>query len=691
MNLVIVESPTKARTIQRFLSDDFIVKSSLGHVRDLPQKELGIDIKNNFKPKYIIPTNVKKKISELKKATQDAKKIILATDEDREGEAIAWHLTQALSLKKPNSKIQKQVERIAFHEITKRAIHEALNNPRGINMNLVDAQQARRILDRLVGYKLSPFLWKKIFRGLSAGRVQSAAVRLVADREKEIENFKPEEYWEIIATLKKINPPVDGENREFEAKLVKIDNNVIQKLGIKKQTEAKKIIKDLKSAKYRISEIICQETKKNPAAPFTTSTLQQEAAKKFGYSAKQTMILAQQLYEGVELGKEGSIGLITYMRTDSLNLSQESISAINKYICQNIGSNYAFSKYYKTKSKRAQEAHEAIRPTDVNHTPESIKQYLDNKQFRLYDLIWKRTIASQMYPAIFDQIIINISAKNYTFKAQGLTLKFDGFLKIYGRKIAEIELPSFEKNELLELIKLIPFQHFTQSPSRYTEATLIKVLEKNGIGRPSTYAPIIDIIQERNYIQKNEEKKLKPTETGILVNNILVKHFPNIVDLQFTAKMETDLDKIAEGKIKWVPVIKNFYLPFEKNLIRKTKEVSKKKLTEATDRICPKCKGKIVIKLGRYGKFYACSNFPTCHFTENIINGIGIKCIKCQIGEIIEKKTKKRKIFYGCSNYPKCDFALWDKPTGKKCPQCQSLIVKTKWGEKCSKDKTHNL
>lgn len=673
MQLVIVESPTKGNTIKRFLGPDFRVFSSYGHVRDLPEDEFGIDVENDFKLKYVIMPKAKKNVASLKKEMESANLVILATDEDREGEAIAYHLAFLLNL---NGK--KEYQRIAFHEITKSAIEEALKNPRKISMNLVNAQQARRALDRIVGYKLSPFLWKKVARGLSAGRVQSVAVRLVVEREREIENFAPQKYWTIEALLQKIKKSASP---QFKAILIKKDNKIIPKLGIKVKKEAGKIIKDLDSAEYRVVNIEKKEAKRNPLPPFTTSTLQQAAWQKFRFPAKFTMKIAQNLYEK---------GLITYHRTDSLNLSEQSLFLAKKFIEKNYGKNYwaGFLRRYKTKTKGAQEAHEAIRSTYLNKKPSK----LDENQSKLYDLIWRRFIACQMAQAIFDSTTVDIFAKNYVFRATGQTLKFDGFLKVYPIKYEEVELPPLEINEILELTKIVPSQHFTQPPPRYSEATLIKALEENGIGRPSTYAPILSTIQEKNYIEKDENRKFRPTEIGIVVNDLLVVHFPKIVDIGFTAEMEKELDEIAEGKIKWIPVIKEFYSPFEENLQKKYQEVSKKDITEKpTRKKCPKCGSQLLIRLGKFGKFYACSKFPKCRYTESLKENIlGVKCPRCKKGEITEKRTKKNKIFYGCNQFPKCDFALWDRPTGEICPKCGSLLVKTKRGKiKCSNVEFH--
>ncbi len=698
--LVIVESPTKAKTITKFLSKDFKVESSFGHIRDLPEKKLGVDVENDFQPEYVIPTKAQKQVKKLQELSNKANEVILATDEDREGEAIAWHLTQALNL--PADK----TERITFHEITQKAIDEALHHPRKIDMNLVDAQQARRILDRLVGYKLSPFLWKKVAKGLSAGRVQSVAVRLVCEKEKEIQNFKTTEYWSIEAELEK-------DKQNFIAQLVKEKNKTIKKLDIQNEKQAQTIFDSLKNADYQVISIDKKETKKQPPTPFTTSTLQQEASKKLGFSAKQTMMLAQRLYEGIELGQQGSVGLITYMRTDSLNLSSFSLNNIRDYISNKLGSSYlpAAARIYKTKSKGAQEAHEAIRPTDINNIPEEIKNYLEPRQYRLYKLIWERTLACQMQPAIMDQTKVDIKADDYTFRANGQIIKFDGFLKVYKTMVKENTLPDLKEKDKSNLIDLKKNQHFTQPPARYSEATLIKALEEYGIGRPSTYAPTLATIQERNYVKKNEDKKLQPTEIGMLVNNLLVEHFPKIVDYNFTAQMEEDLDEIAEGKKKWEPIIGDFYDPFIDNLKLKEKELTKKELTEEktdivcdkcgspmvikmgrfgkflacsnypeckntqpllatkeemeaeeTKEVCDKCGGKLIVKTGRFGKFLACSNYPKCKFTKPIQKTTGLKCPKCKIGDIVIKRTKRGKIFWGCNRYPECDYASWEKP-----------------------------
>ncbi len=662
--LVIVESPTKSKTLQGFLGAGFRVLSSYGHIRDLPKSELGVDVEKDFQPKYIIPTKSKKVINSLKRELEKNDLVILATDEDREGEAIAWHLAQALGLK-------KGYERIVFHEITKSAIEDALKNPREIDMNLVDAQQARRILDRIVGYKLSPFLWKKVARGLSAGRVQSVAVRLVVEREREIEKFIAQEYWTVVATLLK--------GKEFEAILIKKDDKILDKLAIKNKEEADKIVQDLKGAEYQVIMVEKKEVRRNPLPPFTTSTLQQEAWRRFRFPAKLTMSLAQQLYE---------TGKITYHRTDSLNLSAVALAIAKKFIGDNYGPNYHQFRKFKTKAKGAQEAHEAVRPSYPDKTPDDLKAQagLNDNQYRLYDLIWRRFIACQMKEALFDSTAADIKAGNYVFRATGQTLKFDGFLKVYPLKFEENELPALAQGEILKLLKLNALQHFTQPPARYTEATLIKALETEGIGRPSTYAPIISTVQERNYIEKDEKRYFRPTEIGLVVNDILVKHFPEVVDIKFTAHMEEDLDEIADGKKQWQGVMAEFYGPFSKNLEKKYKDVSKKEFTEeVTKKICPKCQSSLLIRLGKFGKFYACSKFPVCKYTESLPqNVLGVKCPKCQKGQIVEKRTRRGKLFYGCNQFPKCDFALWDKPLNEKCPKCGSLLVEKYKKIKCS-------
>ncbi|MBI1888606.1 MAG: type I DNA topoisomerase [Candidatus Spechtbacteria bacterium] len=662
MDLVIVESPTKAKTIQKFLSNDYVVKSSFGHVRDLPKNDLGIDTEHDFAPHYVIPIKARPHVKELKQPAEKAKLVILATDQDREGEAIAWHLSQILQLTEENMK------RIVFHEITKTAIENALKNPQKIDMNLVDAQQARRVLDRLVGYKLSPFLWKKVARGLSAGRVQSVAVRLIVDREREIEAFKRDEYWTIEALLLSSGATEGQAHKEFAAMLIKKGSETVPKLGIKTKEESEKILQDLDSAAYMVEKVEKKEMRRNPLPPFATSTLQQEAAKRFHMPARMTMSIAQSLYEK---------GYITYHRTDSLNLSEQSLVQAQQFIEKEFGTNYYSARRFKTRAKGAQEAHEAIRPTSITRTPDAAE--LEPRQKKIYGLVWRRFLACQMAQARFDATTVDIAAKNYTFRANGSVLKFDGFLKVYPMKFQENELPELTKDEILELLKLVPSQHFTEPPPRYSEATLIKELEKNGIGRPSTYAPTVSTIQERNYVQKNEQRRFAPTEIGIKVNDLLVEHFPQIVDIQFTAMMEESLDTIARGKKEWVPLIREFYQPFDELLQKKYAEVQKEEpVQEKTGKLCPECGKEVIIRFGRFGKFYACSGFPQCRHTEPLekkIVELGITCPKCTEGSIIQKQTRRKKIFYSCNRYPACDFALWDKPTGEKCQKCNSMLV----------------
>lgn len=723
MKLVIVESPTKAKTIIKFLTSDYKVESSFGHIRDLPKSKMGIDIDNGFVPKYVIPRASRKTVNKLKKEAQNADTIILATDEDREGEAIAWHIMQALDLKPQN------IQRIAFHEITKESIQNALKNPRKIELNLVNAQQARRILDRLVGYELSPFLWKKVAKGLSAGRVQSVAVRLIVEREREIQAFKAQEYWTIKGVFYKEDKKADT----FQAKLNQIDGKVLDKFAIPNESEAKKIVQDLEKRTYIIFNIRKKEIKRKPNAPFTTSTLQQEANNKFGFSAKQTMRIAQQLYEGIDLGSAGSYGLITYMRTDSVNLADKFLSETKEYLEQTFGNMYSNTapRKYTTKSKTAQEAHEAIRPTDIHRTPESIKKFLNSQQLKLYTLIYNRALASQMPDALIDNTTVDITTekdankKSYQFRATGNTIKFDGFLKIYPDSVKESLLPELKEKQKLYCEKLLPTQHFTQPPARYSDASLVKALEENGIGRPSTYAPTISTIIERGYVER-EERHLKPTDIAFLVNDLLTKHFPKIVDYKFTAEMETDLDEIAKGKREWQSTIKKFYKPFKNNLMQKYQDISKKELTEEkTNEKCEKCGKEMVIKIGRFGKFlactgfpeckntkpinknneveepklidekcpecgsqlqiknsrygqfYGCSNYPDCRFIKNHNESTGVKCPNCQKGDIVVKRSRTGKTFFACDQYPACKYALWNKPTGEKCEECESLMVYT--------------
>jgi len=651
MNLIIVESPTKARTIERFVGKNFKVESSYGHVRDLPSSTLGIDIENDFTPKYITPRKALKNVKALKEAAKKAEEIILATDEDREGEAIAWHLGEVLKINDP--------KRIIFHEITKNAITEALQHPRKLNNNLINAQQARRILDRLVGYTLSPFLWKKVMRGLSAGRVQSVALRLIIEREKERLQFKPQEYWTITATLE---TPKD--KNTFDAHLYKIHDKTVEKFDLATETDAKKIIKNVQGKTWQVLDVVHKSVKRLPQAPFTTSALQQEASKRFNFSAKQTMYIAQQLYEGVELEKE-TTGLITYMRTDSTHVADEALKELHGFIKEQYGDQYTLEKKreFKTKTKRAQEAHEAIRPTSVSRTPDAIKNYLDKKQFKLYELVWQRFVASQMQPAMFDATTIDIAVDDMVFRSVGQTLRFDGYLKVWPFASQEMLLPELTKGEQVTLLSIMPNQHFTQPPPRYSEASLIKTLEQYGIGRPSTYAPIMSTLDERGYVTRGEKRQLTPTEIGFIVNDLLVEHFPNIVDVQFTAEMEENLDKIAEGKVDWTPVVKDFYEPFAVHLEKKLETVEKKDMTIPTDEVCKTCGKPMIIKHGRFGKFLACSGFPDCKTTKALPpTSLHIPCPECKEGEIVERYTRKRKLFFGCSRYPDCTYATWKRP-----------------------------
>lgn len=663
-SLIIVESPAKAKTISRFLDSHYRVESSYGHIRDLPKSKLGIDIENDFRPTYIILRKNQKNTTKLKKIALQSSEIILATDEDREGEAIAWHLKEVLTDKK--LKNNPKIKRIAFHEITQTAIVNALKKPRDINMNLVWAQQARRILDRLVGYLLSPFLWKKIFHGLSAGRVQSAALRLIIDRENERRQFKPQEYWTITAEL------YSQKKEKFQTELFKINEKVLNKLEIENQEEAEKIADDLKNANFSVFRIAEKLVKRTPPPPFITSTLQQEAWKRLRFSAKQTMLLAQKLYEGLDFG-EGPVGLITYMRTDSVILSKEALEKARDVITKNFSEKYYYQRQFSNKSRLAQEAHEAIRPTNPHLLPQQLKGKVDGKLYNLYNLIWQRFIASQMSPVEIKKLIVEVEAKTkdrkYGFKSIGSQIFFDGFTKVYPLQLKEIQLPILSKNEQLQLIKIVPSQHFTDPPSRYSEAALIKSLEEYGIGRPSTYASIISILKERHYIERDENKRFVPTDIGFLVDSILRTHFPQIIDIGFTAKIEEDLDKIAEGQRSWLEVTKEFHEPFKANLERKYKEVQKTAVIEETNELCELCGAKMIIKYGKYGKFLACSNFPQCKNTRSLNNNyqsINIRCPKCNLGEVVIKKTKKGRIFYGCSRWPDCDFASWKKPIIKK-------------------------
>ncbi|HYF05953.1 MAG TPA: type I DNA topoisomerase [Patescibacteria group bacterium] len=735
-SLIIVESPTKAKTITRFLAGKYNVEASFGHVRDLPKNKLGVDVKHNFKPTYTIPVKAKETIEKLQKLADSAPEIILATDEDREGEAISWHLVEALGLDK------KKTKRIVFHEITKNAIDHALSNPRSLDLKLVDAQQARRILDRLVGYELSPFLWRKIRYGLSAGRVQSVAVRLIVEREREIQKFVPDEYWSLLGLFQKTST-----KHEFNAKLVSFDGTAVGKMDIHNEAEAKKISANVKGMDYEVGSVTKREVKRNPSPPFITSTLQQEAARKLGFSAKQTMVVAQQLYEGIKVGDEGEVGLITYMRTDSVNLAQSALEETKQVILKEFGKEYTLDepRIFTSRSKGAQEAHEAIRPTALLRTPMEIGQFLDKGQFKLYDLIWKRTIACQMQHAVMDQTTVLVDGsgdkKKAQFKATGSVIKFDGFIRAYteGKDESDEEdtegiLPDLNEGDTVKLKDLSEEQHFTEPPARYTDASLVKALEANGIGRPSTYAPTLTTIQDRGYVEK-EEKKYKPTEIGYLVNDMLVENFPEIVDVGFTAKIEESFDEIAEGNQEWEPVISDFYKPFKEHLKEKEEQVEKQ--VEVSTTPCPHCGKMMLVKFGRNGKFLACpepgtkitqpmpeeqaqidalkektkeekcsicgsamdikrgrfgfflgcSRYPECKGISKIWNKIGFKCPNCKTGDIAEKKGRGRgKPFWACTRFPDCNFIINTKPNTEA--ELMELYEKWKEGPKDGEKKT---
>lgn len=664
--LIIVESPAKAKTINRFLGKDYIVKSSMGHVRDLPKSQLGVDVENNFEPKYITIRGKGKIVKELRSAAQKSSQILLAPDPDREGEAIAWHLKQVLGLK------PEKYARIEFHEITKSAIRNAVANSREIDFDRVNAQQARRILDRLVGYNLSPLLWRKIRKGLSAGRVQSVAVRLICERDQEIESFEPQEYWSIEASF--LTKPI------LVAQLIEKDK---QKLEIKNHQKVTEILEELEGVSFHLQSIKKQERKRKPPLPFITSTLQQEAFRKLNFSSRKTMRIAQQLYEGVELGKDSEAeGLITYIRTDSTRLAKEFQLETRKFIEAEFGKQYLPDQIpIKSGSKQIQDAHEAIRPTLITRKPDAVKGYLTRDQYRLYRLIWERTVASQMRHAVLEITTINIKAGSYMFRASGTSIKFSGFQDVYiqgvddtGGNEKEKKFPPLSKDVVLKLKELSPKQHFTKPPPRYTEASLIKTMENLGIGRPSTYAPTIETILQRNYVEI-QDKRFQGTELGGIVVDLLKKYFPKIIEVKFTAEMEGRLDSIEKGELDWKEVIRNFYEPFQKVLKTAEEEIGSIKLEEeVTDEKCEKCGRNMVIKTGRYGKFMACPGFPECRNTKPILESIGVNCPRCG-SNIVIRRSKRGKVFYGCSSYPACNFLSWDKPTEKKCPECGTQLV----------------
>ncbi len=737
-SLIVVESPTKAKTLSQFLGKNYLVLACLGHVRALPSKPGSVDIKNDFEPHYEILDHSKKYLEKIEKALRKCETLYLATDMDREGEAISWHLSAALHIENGSDRQTKKgkaltVRRIVFHEITKEAIEEALKDPREISHHLVDAQQARVVLDYLYGFNLSPLLWKKIRPGLSAGRVQSVALRLICERENEIKAFEKQEYWTIRADLS----PSSGDEPEniFSAELVEIDGKKLDKFHIKDQAGADDIVERLQGAAYQVKEIRRKEIKRNPAPPFTTSTLQQEASRKLRFSAKKTMSVAQKLYEGISI-EDSMTGLITYMRTDSLNLAESALYSIKEKIIESFGKTFSLKKprTFKQKSKNAQEAHEAIRPTDIHLTPEEVKPYVSSDQFKLYDLIWKRTLACQMAQAVLDSVSVSISAQDsYLFRATGSTIKFPGFMKVYiegkddnGTEKAGM-LPQLEEDQMLNLTALLPEQHFTQPPPRYTEATLVKTLEEYGIGRPSTYASVIEILRTRKYVTMTD-RRFVPEDLGETVSQLLVNHFPQYVDYQFTAQMEEELDQVARGEMPWKPLVRNFWKPFISLIDKKDSELKKTDIiNEETDEVCPQCGEALIIKLGRYGKFYGCKGYPNCRYIRSVNNKerqenseepevkeacekcgkpmvikegrygkflacsgypqcksvkslnktveLGIKCPECTEGEIVEKKTRRGKLFYGCSRYPQCTFASWDKPLDEPCPLCQAPIL----------------
>ncbi|MFQ5471503.1 MAG: type I DNA topoisomerase [Dehalococcoidia bacterium] len=731
-SLVVVESPAKARTISRILGSNYDVKASVGHVRDLPKSKESIDIENGFAPKYIVPREKSKTVKEIKESAKKVSDVYLATDPDREGEAIAWHLIEAANLG------DLEIHRVVFHEITPDAVQEAFEHPRDLDMKLVDAQQARRVVDRLVGYRLSPFLWKKVRRGLSAGRVQSVAVRLVAEREREIEAFQSQEYWTIDALMAKEGAPPD-----FRAKLAGWIGKK-DKIEITSEIESQRLTADLRSSTFAVTKVQKKNQNRRPAAPFITSTLQQEASRRLGFSARRTMAIAQQLYEGVALGSAGETGLITYMRTDSTNIAGSALHEIREFIGQKYGADFVPDKpkIYKRKVKGAQEAHEAIRPTSVLREPEAIQQFLSNDQTRLYNLIWQRAVASQMADARFDVTTIEIEAKpsgdrdSYLLRATNTQLRFPGFRQVYEEardddseeEFGTNPLPALAESDPLQLRELFPEQHFTEPPTRYTDATLVKALEEKGIGRPSTYAPTMSTIQDRGYVEK-EGRYLKPTDLGLVVNDLLVDHFPTFIDVDFTAEMEDELDDIASGERKWQPVVEEFYKPLEEALTVATEAAPKQ--VQETDEKCPECGKPMVIRWGRRGRFLACSGFPECRTTRSLEGDESEqpeesdeKCDECGApmlirtgrygkflacsqypdckgrkplaaktgakcptdgGDLVERRSRKGRTFYGCANYPKCDFTSWTRPFPDPCPSCGSLIVAERDGNaKCT-------
>ncbi|WP_019313223.1 type I DNA topoisomerase [Streptococcus mutans] len=661
-NLVIVESPAKAKTIEKYLGRSYKVVASVGHIRDLKKSSMSIDFDNNYEPQYI---NIRGKgplINSLKKEAKNAKQIFLASDPDREGEAISWHLAHILDLD------FKGKNRVVFNEITKDAVKNAFVEPRQIDMDLVDAQQARRVLDRIVGYSISPILWKKVKKGLSAGRVQSVALKLIIDRENEIKAFKPEEYWSIDGFFKKVN-------KKFQANFYGLDN---KKTKLKSNDDVKKVLTRIKNDDFLVDKVEKKERKRNAPLPYTTSSLQQDAANKINFRTRKTMMVAQQLYEGIRLGSNGQQGLITYMRTDSTRISPVAQNDAANYITEHFGAEYSKHGNHVRNASGAQDAHEAIRPSNVNHTPESIAKYLDKDQLKLYTLIWNRFVASQMTAAVFDTVKVNLTQNGVLFIANGSQIKFKGYMAVYNDSDKTKVLPEMIKGETVKKISANPEQHFTQPPARYSEASLIKTLEENGVGRPSTYAPTLETIQKRYYVRL-VSKRFEPTELGEIVNSLIIEFFPDIVDVKFTAEMESKLDEVEVGKEEWQKVIDQFYKPFEKEVVKAEEQMEKIQIKdEPAGFDCDVCGHPMVIKLGRYGKFYACSNFPDCHNTKAITKEIGVICPICQKGQVIERKTKRNRIFYGCDRYPDCDFTSWNKPIGRDCPKSGDFLVEKK-------------
>ncbi|BDR56524.1 type I DNA topoisomerase [Xylocopilactobacillus apis] len=666
-NLVIVESPTKAQTIERYLGRNYRVVASKGHIRDLPKSKMGVDIENSFKPEYISIRGKGPVIKDLKKEAAKAKQVYLASDPDREGEAIAWHVSHILGLKETDK------NRVVFNEITKDTVKEAFKNPRQINMNLVDAQQARRVLDRIVGYSISPILWRKVKKGLSAGRVQSVALKLIIDRQNEIDKFVPEEYWTIEANFKKDRKTFIGEFYGVGGKKKKLSND----------QDVKEVITKLdKKKEFNVTDVKKRQTRKNPNPAFTTSTLQQVANRKLNFHTKKTMMLAQQLYEGVNLGgKTGHAGLITYMRTDSVRVSPTAVEESHKFILDKYGKEYVGSRVAKNnKKEKVQDAHEAIRPSSVLRTPQSLKDILSRDQLRLYTLIWDRFVASQMSAAVYDTMSTNVEQNDVQFQVKGSKLVFPGFTKVYKDSDSKNdgELPDLKTGDKVTLSKLSPAQHFTQPPAKYTEASLVKALEENGVGRPSTFSPIIDTLQKRYYVKLNA-KRFEPTDLGKIVNNIIEEFFPEIVNIGFTADIETNLDNVEQGINDWVSLVDKFYQKFEPEVDNADKKIEKIEFKfELVGDNCPECGAPLVYKMGRYGKFIACSRFPDCRYTKAVVKEIGMTCPVCHEGEVIEKHTKRNRLFYGCSRYPKCEFMSWDKPVPRNCPNCDHFLVEKK-------------